>query len=168
MSKLILAFLFASILGCAGNVVVKVPTQQEQNLLANVIVNDLRAPGVAASTREAAFGTPMGNITFEPPEAQIVKNLLETELTRNLRAKGIQTPQTYVCDITDFGVNTNATLLYWDVAGRIRLLLKHDGKEYNLSGEHTERTYVWPGESVIAKVIDKSLQQISSGLKQLP
>lgn len=168
-------YLFAVLLcgflaGCAGSVSIKMPLQEAQNtnLLALVKVNDLRTPGVAASKREAAFGTPMGNVTFDPPEAQVVKNLLEVELTKILREKGRQSQQSFICDLVEFGVNTNTTPLYWDVIGRIQLVLKQDGTEYKLSGTHTERTYVWPGEQIIKKVVDATLKQIAADLKNVP
>ena len=169
MKYFVLITLYSFLVGCAGHVNVKMPLQevQNQNLLARVKVNDLRAPGVAASTREAAFGVPMGNITFDPTEAQIVKNLLEVELTKILREKGIQSQQDYVCDLVEFGVNTDTTPLYWDVIGRILLVLKQNGKEYNLFGKALERTYAWPGESIIKEVVDESLQQIVAGLRQI-
>ena len=37
--------------------------------------------------------------------------------------------------------------------------------KYNLFGTHTERTYAWPGEKIIMKVVDESLKQIEAGLK---
>ena len=169
MKYLVLITLYSFLVGCAGHVTVKMPLQEvlNGNLLARVKVNDLRTPGVAASKREAAFGVPMGNITFDPPEAQVVKNLLEVELTKILREKGIQSQQDYVCDLVEFGVNTDTTPLYWDVIGRIQLVLKQNGKEYNLFGKHMERTYAWPGESIIKKVVDESLRQIAAGLRQI-
>ena len=170
MKYLVVITLFIFLAGCAGHVAVKMQLQEVQNgsLLALVKVNDQRSPGVAASKREAAFGVPMGNITFNPPEAKIVKNLLEVELTKILREKGIQSQQDFACDLVEFGVNTNTTPLYWDVIGRIQLVLKQNGEEYNLSGKHMERTYVWPGESIIKKVVAESLKQIASGLSQVP
>ncbi len=169
MKYLVLITLYSFLVGCAGHMTVKMPLQEVQNgnLLARVKVNDLRTPGVAASKREAAFGVPMGNISFDPPEAQVVKNLLEVELTKILREKGIQSQQDYVCDLVEFGANTNTTPLYWDVIGRILLVLKQNGKEYNLFGKHMERTYAWPGESIIKKVVDESLKQIAAGLRQI-
>ena len=133
---------FGLLIGCVGNVAVRMPLQeiQKENMLARVKVNDLRAPGVAASKREAAFGVPMGNITFDPPEVQVIKNLLEIELSKLLEGKGLQSQQDYVCDINEFGVNTNTTPLYWDVICRVSLVLKYNEKEYNLSGTDTERT----------------------------
>jgi len=137
------------------------------DLLAQVKVNDLRAPGVAASKREAAFGTPMGNITFQPREAELVKSLLEVELTRLMQEKGISARQDFVCEIQEFGVNTITTPVYWDVVGRIRLVMKKDGKEYDLAGTATERTFVWPGEELVRKVIQASLSDIVPQLRQV-
>ena len=170
MKYLVLITLCGFLAGCTGHVAVKMPLQEipNGNLLARLKVNDLRTPGVAASKREAAFGVPMGNITFDPPEARVVKNLLEVELTKILREKGVQSPQDYVCDIVEFGVNTNTTPLYWDVIGRIKLVLKQNGKEYDLFGTRTERTYLWPSESIIKKVVDESLKQIVTGVRQVP
>jgi len=170
MRHLILIALCSLFVGCAGNVTVRMQ-HEPYNVLAEsavqVKVKDMRAPGIAASKREAAFGVPMGNVTFDPPEAQIVKNVLEVELTRLMKEKDIQTKRDFSCDIVEFGVNTNTTPLYWDVIGRIRLTLRQNGKEYSLSGTHTERTFVWPGERVIKKTVEESLNQIIAQLKQV-
>jgi len=133
--------------------------------LADVKVNDLRVPGVAASTREAAFGVPMGNISFDPPEAQLIKERLEQELAGLLRERNQTTKKSFTCDMVEFGVNTKATPLYWDVIGRVRITLKVDGKEHGLSGSSTERTYIWPGAGIIKKVVEQSLDEVANGLR---
>jgi len=157
------------LVGCMGHITVRMQQYELQDvgmtLLAQVKVNDLRTPGIAASKREAAFGVPMGNITFDPPEARLVKNVLELELTKLMKEKGIQTKRNFSCDMLEFSVNTNTTPLYWDVIGRIRLVLKQNGKEYNLFGTHTERTYVWPGETIIKKVVDGSVNKVIATVK---
>jgi hypothetical protein len=155
--------------GCAGNIIVAMQPQQHQHekLLAHVKVNDLRAPGVAASTRQGELGTPMGNISFNPPETVIVQNFLEDELTMLLKEKHVQSPQDFTCDLVDFSVNTNTTPVYWDVIGKVSLVLKHNGKEYKLLGTDTERTFIWPGESIIRRSIDASLKQIADELKHV-
>ena len=168
-SWLITVFAFM-LVGCATDVTIKMSllrpgTVIQENNLVELKVNDLRKPGIAASKRTAAFGTSMGNITFQPPEGQLVKTVIENELSNLLNERGVTLRQTYSCDMLEFGVNTNTTALYWDVICRISLLLKHDGKEYNLFGTHTERTYYWPGEKIIMKVVDESLKQIVAGLK---
>jgi len=167
MKTLVWVALFGLLTACGGAVTVRMQSAepQKEGLLARVQVNDMRTAMV--TSQRSTFGMPMGNISFDPPEPQLVKNLLEVELTRILRGKGVQSPQDYVCDIAEFGVNTTNTALYWDVTGRVRLVLKHDGKEYSLVGTHTERTYVWPGESIVKKVVDESLKQITVGLEQV-
>jgi hypothetical protein len=152
--------------GCAGDITVRTPpyTLQAEKVLAHVTVTDRRTAGVAASKRDT-FGVPMGNIRFAPPETQVVKDLLEGELTKLLTEQGVQTPREYVCDIVEFGVNTDTTPLYWDVIGRVRLTVKAGSGEWSLVGTHTERTYVWPGEEVIRKAVEASLGQIAAALK---
>jgi hypothetical protein len=158
------------LIGCAGDITIRMslppPGAVVQKInLAEVKVNDLRKPLAVESKREAAFGVPMGNIRFQPSEAQLVKTVIENELSNLLNQKNIKSKQTYECDLIEFRVNTNTTKLYWDVICRIRLTLKHGGKGYNLFGTDTERTYVWPGEAIIKKVVDESLKQIAAGLK---
>ena len=168
LKNLSIMSLLCMVVGCAGNVTVRMsqPDQIEQiNLLAEVDLNDLRRPGIAASKREAAFGVPMGTVEFDPSEAQILKQMLDVELTKLERDRGVTSKQTYICDLVEFGVNTNTTALYWDVIGRIQLVLKRGEREYSLFGTHTERTYVWPGEGIIKKVIEESLRQVAGDLK---
>lgn len=162
------AFALSSALlaGCASDMTVRMATPRAAvPALATVKVNDLRAPGVAASKREAAFGVPMGNIAFSPPEAQLVKGLLERELSARLAAAGRREPRGYECDMVEFGANTITTPLYWDVVGRVRLRLKVDGKPLELRGEQTERSYLWPGEGVVAKAMQGALDQVAGQLR---
>jgi hypothetical protein len=156
------------LIGCMGNITVKMDQYGVENvgetLLAQVKVNDLRATRIASSTREA-LGTPMGNIYFNPSEGKLVKNALELELSRLMKEKGIQTKMDFSCDIIEFGIYTPSTALYWDVTGRIRLALKQNGKEYDLFGTYTERTYIWPSETLITKVANESFNQIITSIK---
>lgn len=169
MKALTVPLLVALLGGCVGNIVVRMPppgggeTAGEPSL-AEVQVNDLRIPGVAASTREAAFGVPMGNVSFDPPEAQLIKQTLEFELTKRLREKGVVEKRAYSCDLTEFGINTLATAVYWDVVSRVRLVLKRNGKEYPISVTSTERTYIWPGETLIRKTVEEALKQVAGGV----
>ncbi len=79
-SWLITVFAFM-LVGCATDVTIKMSllrpgTVIQENNLAELKVNDLRKPGIAASKRTAAFGTSMGKITFQPPEGQLVKTVI--------------------------------------------------------------------------------------------
>lgn len=171
MKYLVIVTLFSLLAGCSSmkDITVKMPLLEvkKDNILALVKVNDQRPPGVAASRRKTALNLPMGDITFDPPEVQLVKNLLEVQLTKILREKGIQSPQNFVCDIKEFGVNTkNATLFYWDVVGRIRLILTQGRKKYQLSEQRMERTYVWPSKAFIKRVTEETLEAITANLWQ--
>ncbi len=154
--------------GCASNAVtVSIPSEAVlPTALAHVRVRDMRSFKGSASQREAAFGVPMGYVNFDPPEATLVKNLLENQLSALLRQSGVTTPQDFTCDMTEFRVTTKATMLYWDVVGHIRLILKHGSQTLTLYGTDGTRTYVWPGKEVIAKVIDGSLAQIAKEIEQ--
>lgn len=164
MKNMSIPMLAIFLVGCASSTVtVRLPpqtfspTQGAQRV--TVEVNDLRTPGVAASTRQAAFGIPMGNVIFDPPEKQLVKEALGVALSRQPKSA-----VPYTCEILEFGVNTKTTPLYWDVIGVVRLKLKKDGREYDLSGTHTERTYFWPGEEILGRVIQESLHKAVDGL----
>ena len=156
--------------GCASDVTVRMRPQgytaaPRSELLAEVRVRDLRDLEASISKREAAFGVPMGHVRFDPPEVQLVKDALEQELTMLLREKGSSSKKSFSCDLYEFCANTNTTPLYWDVIGRVRLVLKSAEKENELFGTHTVRTYVWPSESIIKQAMEESLKQVVAGLK---
>jgi hypothetical protein len=106
----------------------------------------------------------MGNVTFDPPEAQLVKQDLEAELSRLMAAKGITRKETFSALLTEFGVNTQSTPLYWDCVARISVVLKLGTKEFPLTGTGTERTYTWPGEEVLRKAVTKAFEELNAGL----
>ena len=169
LSRSVAVLVVAWLTGCAGDVVVRMqpPVAQETGAagssLATVTVLDSRQPGVAASKRES-LGAPLGNITFDPPEAQLVKKDLEAELSRLMAAKGITRKETFSALVTEFGVNTQSTALYWDCIAKISLVLKHGNQEFPLTGTGTERTYSWPGEEVLRKATLKAFEEINAGL----
>jgi hypothetical protein len=153
--------------GCASDIVTVWISSEvaPKAALAHVAVQDLRTYAESASRRET-FGMSMGYVNFSPPETTLVKNFLENQLSAILQQHGVQTPQDYSCEIIEFGVSTSNTPLYWDLIGHIRLVLKHGNTKINLDGSDHARTYIWPGEEIIAQVINGSLGQISSELQQ--
>jgi hypothetical protein len=132
-----------------------------------VVVQDSRDPGVD-SHREAAFGVSMGNVSFNPSEVEIVKATVQKTLADLIAVGKIKTPKNVTCDLTRFGVFTKTTATYWDVNGVVAFRLNVDGKQLNVEGKGTDRTYVWPGEEIFRKVANIALAdtatQISSKL----
>ena len=163
-------FFLAVVYSCvSSNVFVVIdPLENRDNTtfddLVEVTLVDKRTPGVAASTREAAFGTPMGNIRFQPSEPEIVKQVLALELAKIFGDRGVKTKQTINVELKVFGVNTDTTVLYWDVIGRIEAVLSYRSEVQNLSCEVTERTYVWPGQKIIKKVVNSCLDKLVQGI----
>jgi hypothetical protein len=172
IQQLLLISLLGMLVGCTGNVTVKdLPASEEisSKRLADVKVNDLRMrlDGAASSHREAAFGFPMGMIEFDPSEKQFIKEKLESQLTQLLAESGVRSRRFYVADMLEFHVNTDTTMFYWDVIGKIHLILKDGEKQYELLGTHSARSYVWPGKKIITEVIDESMKQIANELPQI-
>ncbi len=133
--------------------------------LADVFVDDTRVPAERSSAREAAFGVSMGAIAFEPNELAIVEQTLESELARLLEQGDYESSQFFECELLAFDVRTKPTTLYWDVVGRVALRLKLRHGSLELSGTHTERTYIWPGEEIIEEVVRQSLAQVVAQLR---
>lgn len=162
----LIGFSFFILSSCAAQVVtVNIPSKPIANTgLAHVSVQDVRTNKESVSQR-TALGEPMGYVNFNPTEVAIVKNLLVDQLDSILQKNGVTTPQYYTCDIVEFGVSTKSTLLYWDVVGHIRLTLKHGHSNINLYGTDSERTYVWPGVSIISKAINRALAKVSTSIQ---
>jgi outer membrane protein assembly factor BamE (lipoprotein component of BamABCDE complex) len=78
-------------------------------------------------------------IHFTPSEADLVRNMLETELTRALAARGVSRPRSLSCDLTKFKVRTKSANFYYDVVIDIHLTLHHGSKRYPVTGSFTKR-----------------------------
>ncbi|HZP93290.1 MAG TPA: hypothetical protein VFB20_10455 [Burkholderiales bacterium] len=167
-----IALAIAVAAGCASkqvNVGIDLATARalpDSDGLVTVAMHDTRRPGVAASSRES-LGTPMGNIVFEPPEADVLKARLEADLARILKARGVTTPRTFECDLLELGVNTQPTPLYWDVVGRVRIVLKDGSRNFELAGTGSEFAFVWPGEEVVRTAFYRTLDGLSTELQKV-
>ena len=113
--------------------------------------------------RTAAFNTSMGHVSFEPPETDLVKAMLESRVNAVLAKSGTSaTPPVIYSGIRAFDVETPATALYWDVRIRVELVLRVNQVDRVVSGEGTERTYAWPSAEVIKKATNQALLQVGS------
>ena len=48
----------------------------------------------------------------------------------------------------------------WESPLSSSVVLRDNGRELPLSSSATERTYVWPGETIIRKVMEESMRQL--------
>lgn len=193
----LILFSFAFFLGCGGKVSVQLPAYQSGNAgsVGNVgsglsalaalapreiqlaPVEDARPPYLPGGTRQAAFGVPMGNVEFKQDVTAVVKEMLVSEL----RAAGLSVKDVALSSDTKdakalkakvllFNVRTDATALYWDVIGDVRIVLATPGAPTGLeySSRQTERTYVWPGEELIRTVMGKCTQDLGRQIRNDP
>lgn len=138
------------------------------NVTRNVEVLDIR--NKSKLKRTLPGGSPMGLIILQPTETELIKTLIEAALIHTLpeQVKPDKIPKIY-CGIKSFIIETPATLFYWDVTVKIELILLVRGVEKSISARHSERTWIWPGNKIIARVTKKALQQIHvSTVETLP
>lgn len=129
--------------------------------LAKVEVSDIRKS--VNQERTTIGGISMGQITLQPPDAELVKGLVEGEANAALAKLGKDTaPETIYCGIREFQVETPATMLYWDVTTRIELVLRVAGQDRPVSAKATERTFVWPSQELIQRVTEKALAEAAA------
>jgi hypothetical protein len=109
--------------------------------------------------RTAAFGVSMGRISLDRTVPELVSIMIGTKSDETLARQGGSQPEEITCEIRAFEIATPGTLLYWDVNTRIELLLRVRGQEREVSATATERTYIWPSEKLITRVVNEALRQ---------
>jgi uncharacterized lipoprotein YajG len=154
--------------GCASELTVRMPPAPSPGAespvaLAAVKVYDVRDREASTNARDS-FGNTLEKVTFDPPEPLLVQRTLEAGLTRRLAARGVSAPQSYRCDLREFRVSAVNTTLGWEIAAHIRVVLQDGDRAFGLSGSQKEQTYLGPGQAVVRRVVEKSLQQIVDGL----
>jgi hypothetical protein len=126
---------------------------------AEVKVTDIRHEG---SFERTSLGVSMGGFTLDPPEAEIIRAMVaqRADLLLSKQAVPGSVPVVVLCGIRVFDISTTSTLLYWDVASRIELVLRVGGRDRVVSGAATERTYLWPGQDMIGSVTQAGLHNV--------
>lgn len=129
------------------------------------------AVGRQIGQRTGLGGMSMGQIELDPSPAATTTAMLQAEL----KAKGFLlsdagAPARVVARITRFQVQTPATALYWDINGDIELQIDASGpggRQHAASYQVqcTDRTYAWPTEQLIAKVLDNCLKDLGSRIR---
>jgi uncharacterized lipoprotein YajG len=155
--------------GCVGDTTVRVPAASHvggPSVLATIpplrvklgSIPDREVRSQVAGEREAAFHVSMGGVGI----TQDVGALVRENLAEDLRAGGHRlVDQGEEVSVTDavrtLDVRTDATMLYWDVVGRLGVSVTVQGtgasRELQYAAERTERTYVWPGGAIMERVL---------------
>jgi uncharacterized lipoprotein YajG len=136
-------------------------------------VKDARADAVGGliGERKGYGNMPMGSIELQPNPIELIGQLLRAELTQMGYSVVASDAQLAVgTQLLKFEVVTPATAVYWDINGTIEIALvanagtekKHDAR---YSSTCTDRTYVWPSEEVIGKVITECISSIGAKIR---
>ena len=116
--------------GCAGDILVVIPPHDPnpESVLRSAapslvsVAVQLEPSPVARGKREAAFGVPMGNVSFSPPPDVSIRRVLEAELVASGHAiEGDSPAVELIADVKRFEVRTDTTLVYWDVIGEVAI-----------------------------------------------
>jgi hypothetical protein len=109
----------------------------------------------------------LGKIDLYPPEAELIKAIVENTLCDiSTDGTSLTDMPTVYCGINTFDILTPATPLYWDVIAKIELVLRVEGQDYTISGAANEQTWIWPSRDIIHRVVNKALQKVIVELKQ--
>ena len=136
-------------------------------------VRDARTDAVGSliGQRTTIGNISMGDVEMSPPPTDAMARLLRTEFTRMGYDIVNSGPQfTVAAQLRKFRVVTPATALYWDINGSIELdvtVAAQDGKKHAASyvAACTDRTYVYPGEEIIRKVVAGCVRDIGAKLQ---
>ena len=108
----------------------------------------------------------MGNIRFEPPEDQIIRELVQAKADSLLGQRAAIEPlPNILCGIRVFDATTPSTLLYWDMTVEIELVLRAGNEERTSRGRATGRTFIWPTEERLAKITHMAMTVLADDLE---
>ena len=171
------------LLGCAAgpsNVQVQLPTYAvspaggpTRGVVQVEPVREARreAVGRLVGQRTGLGGMSMGQIEVNPTPASITTSVLQAELrSQGFTIADAGAPVRLSARLTRFEIQTPATALYWDINGSVELEVEakwSDGRQHAAAYQArcTERTYTWPGEQLIAKVLDSCLKELGSRIR---
>ena len=183
LANIVCPFLVAACATGPGNVVVSVqpyaPEAQASPAAPKTVtvrvdpVKDARpeAVGGFVGERKGLGGMSMGSIELQPPPTQLVGQLLAAELKQMGYDVAASNAQLAVAtQLLKFEVATPATAVYWDVNGTVEIALaatagnekKHEAR---YGATCTDRTYVWPSEEIIGKVVAACMSSIGAKIR---
>ncbi len=132
---------------------------QGETRRAKLVVIDLRRE--SNLERTTIGGMSMGKIALTPAVTDIVRQVIEAKMYTVLAGEVSDDQLTVYCGIRAFDITTPATLLYWDINAKIEIILRARKQDRTVSILATERTYVWPSETLIQRVTMEAVSSFS-------
>ena len=116
--------------------------------------------------RKTVSNISLGMVTIQPTPGRLVGNAFRAEL----EAAGHRSAKSAASvsidgEVKRFELRTDVTVLYWDVFfnADVSVRIRNGAVERNgdYSAACTERTYAWPGEELIARLITMCIGDLS-------
>jgi hypothetical protein len=129
------------------------------------------AVGRQVGQRTGFRGMPMGQIEVNATPVSITTSVLQGELRGlGFTISDAGAPVRISARLTRFEIQTPAEALYWDIDGFIDLEVEAkwtDGRQHAAAykARCIDRTYAWPGDELIAKVLDNCLKELGSRIR---
>lgn len=129
------------------------------------------AVGRLVGQRTGLGGMAMGQIEVDPTPVSIATSVLRAELQgQGFAIADAAAPVRLSARLTRFEIQTPATALYWDINGSIDLEVEakwSDGRQRAAAYQArcTDRTYAWPGDQLISKVLDSCLKELGGRIR---
>ncbi len=166
--------------GTAGDVVVSIPAYQPlkgTSTLAGLAPTAIQLGAFRRSVgtgqlpgrigeRKTIGDISLGKVTIQPVPGRLVRDAFSSELKaaghRIVKSAGSALIQG---EVQRFALRTDVTAVYWDVIleATVSVLVKKGSvqRTSTYSAVCKERTYAWPGEDIIARVIGHCLADLS-------
>lgn len=108
----------------------------------------------------------LGMVTIEPPPAPLIREAFAAELeAAGHQEVGSEGAALIEGEVQQFNLRTDVTAVYWDVvvdaaiSTTVSTKVGTQTSKYSTSCE--ERTYTWPGDDVIARVVSTCVDNLS-------
>jgi hypothetical protein len=163
----------AAVLACVGcasqSILIKIDpnalTPQSEGLRRStqVEVIDIRERKTLSRT---SMGVYLSEVRLEPDEAEIIRSLVQAKVDQlAARSAGDLRSDRILVGIRTFDISTPSTALYWDVTASIEVVVRIADTDRGAAGSATERTYLWPSQSLITRVTYEALRTLGEDLE---
>lgn len=116
--------------------------------------------------RKTVGDVSLGMVTIDPPPGRLVGEAFRAELeAAGHRLVGSGAAASVEGEVQRFNLHTDVTALYWDVivnaavSTTVRTSTGETTSDYSTACE--ERTYTWPGDDIIARVVSTCVEDLA-------
>ncbi len=134
---------------------------------------DRREQRFRIGERHAAFKVSMGSVYTNRQVTAYLTEAIQNELLAAGHELRSEPGDINISgEITKFWTWTDTTMTYWDVIGEVQVTMTVDfpatGKRITRSytADAKDRTYLWPGEKLVADVIDKAVKSLMLDIRK--